>query len=142
MDFPRHTPYAAARFDGALLFTSLQAGIMVTGKTQSPIVRYEVRAGAQNHPVWSLDRLALVVYCYSEIAKAEKLEETDLQVSVTASWISTNRFSNLIATHIVWHTSSAIRETVSQMLAHLEDEQEHVWPLTEIRLPVQESLGA
>jgi len=142
MDFPRHTPYASARFDGALMFNSLQAGIMVTSETRSPIVRYEVLAGAQHHPVWSLDHLALVVYCYCEVAKVEKLEETDLQVSVTASWVSTDQFSNLIATYIVWHTSSIIREAVSRMLAHLEDEQEHAWPLTEMQLPVQESLGA
>ena len=142
MDFPRHTPYAAARFDGALQFNSLQAGIMLSGQTQSPIVRYEVLAGAQNHPVWSLDRLALIVYSYCEVAKAEKLEETSLQVSVTASWVSTDRFSNLIATHIEWHTSSTTRAAVQRMLAEMENGQEPLWPLTEMRLPVQESLGA
>ena len=38
MAMTQHTPYSIARFDGALMFHTIRAGLMKTGITKSPIL--------------------------------------------------------------------------------------------------------
>jgi len=133
-------PYAIARFDGALMFGDVQSGLMTTGAVQSPIVTFRVLAGAQIHPVWALDALAVKVYSYAYAARALKLGETQLQVSVTASWVSTCDYSNLIATQIEWHAPSNVRSFVERMIAEAKSGKFSAdWPSTEMRIPSQKA---
>lgn len=130
-------PYAIARFDGALVFEDVQAGLITTGVTKSPIVHFDILAGMQTHPIWALDALAVKVYSYALAAKTLKLSQTQVQISVTASWVSTNEFSNLIATHIEWHVSPSIRNFMEHLMLESKKSRTAEWPSTEIRLPVQ-----
>jgi hypothetical protein len=130
-------PYAVARFDGALVFEGVQAGLLTTGVAKSPIVHFEVLTGLQTHPIWALDALAVKVYSYSLAAKSLKLSRTQLQISVTASWVSTNEFSILIATHIEWHVSPSIRNFMEHLMLESKKNKAIEWPSTELHLPVQ-----
>ncbi len=141
MTFPRYSPYAIARFDGFVIFGDVQMGMMKTGITRSPIVKFSVVAGYQKHPVYALDRLALIVYSYCQAAKSAGIGETSLQASITASWVSTEQFSNIVATHIEWHTAMTIRPASQQILNDLIESQNRKWPPTEITLPGQRPTG-
>jgi len=138
MNIAQYSPYAIAHFDGVLMFDSIQAGVMTIGITKSPVVRFRVLAGVQSHPIWSLDRLALTVYSYCDVAKDMQLTKTALQVSITASWVSTEQFSNLIATHVEWHTASNVRVAAQRILTDMGNDGKRLWPLTEMSLPIQE----
>ncbi|HUI87520.1 MAG TPA: hypothetical protein VLX61_02220 [Anaerolineales bacterium] len=142
MNIAQYSPYAIARFDGVLMFDSIQAGVMTIGLTKSPIVRFRVLAGVQSHPIWSLDRLAITVYSYCDVAKDLHLAKTALQVSLTASWVSTEQFSNLVATHVEWHTAPGVRAAAQRILADMGNDGNHLWPLTEMSLPIQERAPA
>lgn len=135
----RHTPYAVARFDGALVYPSIRAGLMTTGLTKSPVVHFKVKAGVQSHPIWALDDLALEIYSYCLAAKEASASNTTLQVSVTASWVSTEKYSNLVATHIEWHTSPHLRVTAEHTYTTLRNNKRKGWPVDEIQLPVAQS---
>ena len=133
----QHTPYSVARFDGAIMFNSIRAGLMKTGITKSPIVFFKVRAGAQLHPVWALDNLAMEIYSYCETAKAAGVSETHLQVAVTASWVSGENFSNIFATFVEWHiASSELRKQARQTSAELIHRKGRGWPGDELTIPV------
>ena len=137
MAMTQHTPYSIARFDGALMFHTIRAGLMKTGITKSPIVFFKVRAGAQMHPVWALDDLAVEIYAYGETAKAAGVSETHLQVAVTASWVSGENYSNLFATFVEWHiASSELRKQARQTSAELLHRKGRGWPGDELTIPV------
>lgn len=132
-----YTPYAVARFDGALMYNEIRAGLMKTGITKSPIVLFRVRAGIQLHPVWALDDLAMKVYTYCETARTADVSENHLQVSVTASWISGETCSNLFASFIEWHiASSELRIKAKDAYRRLRDGKRNSWPTIELKLPV------
>lgn len=133
----QHTPYSVARLDGAVLFNTLQAGLMTTGLTKSPIVHFKVLAGIQQHPMWSLDRTAIAVYSYCETARRLKIGETQLQVNIMGSWVSSDDFSNIIATHIEWHTSKDVRDAAEKMIDELARKNKSLWPVDSITIPVQ-----
>ena len=133
----QHTPYSVARLDGAVLFNTLQAGLMTTGFTKSPIVHFKVLAGIQQHPVWSLDRTAIAVYSYCETARRLKIGNTQLQVNIMGSWVSSDDFSNIIATHIEWHTSKDVRDAAEKMIDDLARKNKSLWPVDSITIPVQ-----
>ncbi len=133
----RHTAYAVARFDGALLYDSVRAGLMTTGLTKSPIVHFKVMAGVQSHPVWALDDLAVEIYAYCQAAKGAGVSETHLQVSVTGSWVSADDFSNIIANYIEWHiASSNLRTKAEHALADMKRSKRESWPSVALNLPV------
>lgn len=133
-----HTVYAVAHLDGALLYHDVRAGLMTTGLTKSPIVRFKVLAGVQSHPVWALDDLAMEIYSYCQAAKEEKVSDTHLQVSVTGSWVSGENFSNIIASDIEWHiASSNLRTKVERAMAEMRRSRKDSWPLEPLILPVQ-----
>ncbi len=133
MTSPGYSPYAVARFDGFLVFSDIQVGMVKTGITRSPAVKFGVVAGHQRHPVYALDHLALIVYSYCLAAREMKLDKAQLQVSITASWISTEQYSNLIAVNIEWHTAMSMRPVSQRMLAGLDGR----WPVNEITFPGQ-----
>lgn len=133
-----HTVYAVAHLDGALLYNCMRAGLMTTGLTKSPIVYFKVLAGVQSHPVWALDDLAVEIYAYCQSAKEEGVSDTHLQVSVTGSWVSTETFSNIIASDIEWHiASSKLRTKVERQIADMRRSGKKLWPLDPLILPVQ-----
>src|SRR5512138_110810 len=133
-----HTAYAVAHLDGVLLFQGIRAGLMTTGLTKSPIVCFKVLAGVQAHPVWALDDLAIEIYSCCQAAKEEGVSDTHLQVSVTASWVSTENFSNMIASDIEWHiASSTLRTKAERTIARLRKNGKDGWPLDPLTLPVQ-----
>lgn len=133
-----HTAYAVAHFDGALLYHAIRAGLMTTGLTKSPIVYFKVLAGVQSHPIWALDDLALEIYSCCQAAKEEGVSDTHLQVSVTGSWVSSENFSNIIASDIEWHiASSSLRAKAERAIAEMRKKGRNVWPQDPLVLPVQ-----
>jgi len=111
---------------------------MTTGLTKSPIVYFKVLAGVQSHPVWALDDLAIEIYSYCQAAKEEGVSDTHLQVSVTGSWVSTESFSNIIASDVEWHiASSKLRTKVEHVIAEMKRSRKDLWPLDPVTLPVQ-----
>jgi hypothetical protein len=84
--------YASARIDGVLDCKTMKIGILKTPTQSTPVVTFQVLAGLQRHPVWALDRLAAVVYCYCLAAC-------------------------IIASSIQWHTSKEIRGQAEAMIA-------------------------
>ncbi len=133
-----HTAYAVAHLDGVLLYHGVRAGLMATGLTKSPIVYFKVLTGVQSHPVWALDDLAIEIYSCCQAAKEEGVSDTHLQVSVTGSWVSTENFSNIIASDIEWHiASSSLRTKAERTIAEMRRRGRDSWPLDPLTLPVQ-----
>ncbi len=133
-----HTAYAVAHLDGVLLYHGVRAGLMAPGLTKSPIVYFKVLAGVQSHPVWALDDLAIEIYSCCQAAKEEEVSDTHLQVSVTGSWVSTENFSNIIASDIEWHiASSSLRTKAERAMAEMRRKGRDSWPLDPLTLPVQ-----
>ncbi len=133
-----HTAYAVAHLDGILLYRDVRAGLMTTGLTKSPIVYFKVMTGVQSHPVWALDDLAIEIYSCCQAAKEEGVSDTHLQVSVTGSWVSTENFSNIIASDVEWHiASSNLRTKAERAIAEMRKKGKDAWPRNLLTLPVQ-----
>ncbi len=131
------TVYAVVHIDGELQVGSLQTGVL--GKTGTPAVSFKVYAGEQVHPVWALDVLAVVVYCYCQAAR--KYEIDRLQVNVTSHLVSGVFSSCVVAKSIQWHTSKLVREKAERMITEMtfgKGKLTDQWPSTEpMELPVQ-----
>jgi hypothetical protein len=130
-----YSPFAVARLDGALLYREILAGL--TDTEMSPIVHFKVRAGRQSHPVWAMGDLAEEIYAFCHIARQSRVSETHLQVSMVGSWVSTPRFSNIIANNIEWHiASSDLRTKAEHLYAELKKSSKASWPQQTMCLPV------
>jgi hypothetical protein len=108
----------------------------------SPIVKVMVIAGRQAHPIWALDRLALVIYCYVQSAQYHYPGGPQpIQVNVRSSLISSESTSCIVADSIIWHTSEAIRADAERLMAKLTSDARLTthWPAkNEMTLPVNE----
>ena len=63
------TAYASARLDGVLDYMTLKIGLLTKTPQPTPVIAFYVLAGLQRHPIWALDRMAAVVFCYCVTAK-------------------------------------------------------------------------
>lgn len=136
---PPYAPYAITRLDGALMFRGYRLGMTpVTSRERSLVILFTILAGVQEHPVYALDDLAVRVFAYCHTAIEMKLNPTQLEVSLTASLVSSKESSNLIATHVEWHTASTVRGAAEVLRNRLAAADNLAWPLEEINLPKQE----
>ena len=109
---------ATIRIDGALALRSLRAIKPETPglKHDAPLF-FKVRAGIQEHPVWAYDRLAIVVFCYTHVARQHTGDLSGvLEVSLDGILISNGDCTNVLAKNIRWHTSSAIRRVAELLI--------------------------
>ena len=141
--FKNQTHYSIARFDGALMYEDLRAGLMTTGITKSPIVQFKVKAGMQFHPAWAIDELAVEIYCYVVVARQADVGPNHLQASFVASWVSAETCSNLIVTNVEWHTSMKVREASLRIFSSMMKKSSKSgppaeWPEDIITIPVVE----
>jgi hypothetical protein len=131
--------YATSHIDGGLDCSSLSIGILKS-MPDSPILKAMVIAGKQAHPIWALDRLALVIYCYVQSAKYHYPRgPLPIQVNVRSSLISNDSTSCIVADSIIWHTSETIRSDAERLLAKMTFNAclTSRWPeKTEMSLPV------
>ena len=131
--------YATSHIDGGLDCSSLSIGILKS-MPDSPILKAMVIAGQQAHPIWALDRLALVIYCYVQSAKYHYPRGLQpIQVNIRSSLISNASTSCIVADSIIWHTSEAIRADAERLIVKLTSEAHLTthWPTkTEMTLPV------
>jgi hypothetical protein len=106
----------------------------------SPIVKAMVIAGQQAHPIWALDRLALVIYSYVQSAKYHYPRgPLPIQVNVRGSLISNSITSSIMVDLIAWHTSETIRIDAERLIAKMTSDARLTshWPVkTEMALPV------
>jgi len=109
---------ATIRIDGALALHSLRAIKANTpGLENDAPLFFKVRAGIQEHPVWAYDRLAIVVFCYTHVARQNTGDLSGvLEVSLDGVLISHGNCANVLAKSIRWHTSSAIRRVSEQLI--------------------------
>ena len=132
--------YAISNIDGGLDCSSLSIGILKT-MSDSPIVKVMVIAGLQAHPVWAIDRLAVVIYCYVQSAKYHYPRNLlPIQVNVRGSFISNDRTSCIVADSVAWHTSETIRMDAERLIFNLTSGKHltNQWPTkTEMTLPIQ-----
>ena len=132
--------YATSHIDGGLDCSSLSIGILKS-MPDSPIVKAMVIAGRQAHPIWALDRLALVIYSYVEAAKYHYPRgPLPIQVNVRSSLISNESTSCIVADSIIWHTSEDIRVDAERIISKLVSSAKLTgrWPSTvEMGLPVE-----
>jgi hypothetical protein len=135
------TSYASVHLDGCLPCGSLQAGLLNTPAAPGLAVRFQVLAGLQSHPVWALERLAVVVFAYCATAAAL---QADVQVNVTGTLVSSERISLTIARSIEWHTSRQIRTQAERLIAEWTSAGPlpPVWPLESLAPPVWFEPGA
>jgi hypothetical protein len=106
---------------------------------KSPIVHFKVIAGHQSHPVWALDDLAEEIFAFCQVAKESGVSETHLQVSMVGTWVSADRFSNIIASNIEWHiASSELRTRAECLYAELKNGRKASWPQKSLFLPVSD----
>jgi len=111
--------YATSHIDGGLDCSSLLIGIL-SSMPDSPIVKAMVIAGQQAHPIWALDRLALVIYCYVQSAKYHYPRGPQpIQVNIRSSLISNASTSCIVAESFIWHTSEAIRADAERLIVEL-----------------------
>ena len=112
--------YASARIDGVLDCKTMKIGILKTPPQSTPVVAFQVLAGLQRHPVWALDRLAAVVYCYCLAVRkhAESSGSSQLiELNLSANLVSGSEAVCIIASSIHWHTSKEIRSQAEAMIA-------------------------
>ena len=132
--------YATTHIDGGLDCSSLSIGILKT-ISDSPIVKAMVIAGLQAHPIWAIDRLAVVIYCYVQSAKYHYPRgPLPIQVNVRGSLISNVSTSCIVADSVIWHTSEAIRMDAERLIFKLTSGKQltNQWPTkTEMTLPIQ-----
>jgi len=132
--------YATSHIDGGLDCSSLSIGILKS-MPDTPIVKAMVIAGKQAHPIWALDRLALVIYSYVEAAKYHHPNgPLPIQVNVRGSFISDDSASSIVAESIYWHTSERIRVDAERIIARLVSGSGLTthWPAkTRLELPVE-----
>ncbi len=109
---------ATIRIDGALALHSLRAiKPNTSGLEEDAPIFFRVRAGIQEHPVWAYDRLAIVVFCYTHVARQNTGDLSGvLEVSLDGVLISHGNCANVLAKSIRWHTSSAIRRVSEQLI--------------------------
>lgn len=134
--------FASVHIDGAVLCSSVLAGVLPTPGVPSPVSKFELSAGVQIHPIWTLDRLAVVVYCYTQTAI--EMDAKTLQVNVHGTLVS-NETSIVIADAVEWHTSRAVRDAAENMITRLTAGTEthggltrlpNSWPTQQIVLPI------
>lgn len=137
------TAYAAARIDGTLDCRSLKVGVLKASSQMTPVISFSVLAGLQRHPIWALDRLAAVVYCYCRVAKERSPRELDFSTEVTlsASLVSGSEMTCIVASSINWHTSKEIRSKAEAMIAAMTCDGSRWstdrWPFKDhLRMPV------
>jgi hypothetical protein len=112
--------YASARIDGVLDCKTMKIGILKTPPQSTPVVAFQVLAGLQRHPVWAIDRLAAVVYCYCQAVRkhAESSHGSQLiELNLSANLVSGSEAVCIIASSIHWHTSKEIRDQAEAMIA-------------------------
>jgi len=112
--------YASARIDGVLDCKTMKIGILKTPPQSTPVVAFQVLAGLQRHPVWAIDRLAAVVYCYCQAVRkhAESSHGSQLiELNLSANLVSGTEAVCIIASSIHWHTSKEIRDQAEAMIA-------------------------
>jgi hypothetical protein len=128
-----------SHIDGGLDCSSLSKGILKS-MPDSPIVKAMVIAGKQAHPIWAMDRLALVIYGYVQSAKYHYPRgPLPIQVNIRGSLVSNESTSCIVADSIIWHTSEAIRSDAERLIAKLTSDARLTshWPETaEMALPV------
>ena len=110
---------ATIRIDGALALHSLRAIQPETPGLQNDApLFFKIRAGIQEHPVWAYDRLAIVVFCYTHVARQHTGDLSgSLEVSLDGILVSNGDCANVLAKTIRWHTSSAIRRVSEQLIS-------------------------
>ncbi len=135
--------YATSHIDGGLDCSSLSIGILKS-MPDSPILKAMVIAGKQAHPIWALDRLALVIYCYVEAAKYHYPRgPLPIQVNVRSSLVSNESTSSIVADSIIWHTSETIRMDAERLIAKMTSDARltTIWPSkNEMALPVNDEI--
>ena len=110
---------ADVRVDGAVALHSLQVvNAQVPGMSAAMPVFFKVQAGIQEHPIWAYDRLAVVVFCYTHVARQHTGDLSQrLEVSVDGLLISSDSCSSVLARSIRWHTSGAIRRVAEELIS-------------------------
>ena len=114
--------YASARIDGVLDCKTMKIGILKTPPQSTPVVAFQVLAGLQRHPVWAIDRLAAVVYCYCQAVRkhAESSHGSQLiELNLSANLVRGTEAVCIIASSIHWHTSKEIRDQAEAMIASM-----------------------
>ena len=131
-----------SHIDGGLDCSSLSIGILKS-MPDSPIVKAMVIAGKQAHPIWAMDRLALVIYSYVQSAKYHYPRgPLPIQVNIRGSLVSNESTSCIVADSIIWHTSEAIRLDAERLIAKMTSNAHLTthWPSTaELALPINNS---
>jgi hypothetical protein len=128
-----------SHIDGGLDCSSLSLGILKS-MPDSPIVKAMIIAGKQAHPIWAMDRLALVIYSYVQSAKYHYPRgPLPIQVNIRGSLVSNESTSCIVADSIIWHTSELIRSDAERLIAKMTSDARLTshWPAkTEMALPV------
>ena len=123
--------YASARLDGLFICEALQAGILHAAS--SPVVCFMVAAGVQEHPVWALDRLAVVVYAYCQASRGSPVE-----ICLEGMLVSNESISVVVANRVQWHTSRRARTSAERLIAEMmhNGKLPTGWPRERLTLPV------
>ena len=132
---------ATAHIDGGLDCSTIRVGILDTGQLPTPVVNFLVASGLQRHPVWALDRLAAVVYCYCQAIKSLPNCDPHIEINLTANLVSGPQAACIVANSITWHTSKAVRNLAEPMIARMIGDHAHWetrWPSSEpLTFPVE-----
>ena len=140
--------YASAHIDGVLDCTTLKVGQLQTYSQLVPVAKFYVIAGIQRHPIWAIERLASVVYCYCQAARMSQTgrlhspdETVGIMINLCGSLVSSSEAICVVASSIHWHTSAQIRITAEAMIEELKivgNKKLPTWPFKDaMRLPIQ-----
>lgn len=132
--------YASSHIDGGLDCSSLEIGLLRT-HPEAPITKVMVIAGLQVHPIWAINRLAVVIYCYVISARKHYPKgPIPIQVNLRGSLVSNQDSTCIIADSICWHTSEPIRAYAEKCIADLTSSRSLTdnWPGSEeMNLPFE-----
>jgi hypothetical protein len=112
---------ATIHIDGALALHSLRITTLdAPGLMNDAHLFFRVRAGIQEHPVWAYGRLAIVVFCYTHVARLHTGDLSGvLEITLDGTLISSGAHTNVLAKSVHWHTSSAIRRVAERLVAEV-----------------------
>lgn len=109
--------YISVHIDGALDCQDVRVGLLKFSPEEIPVAQISLLAGLQKHPAWALQRLAVVVYAYSQVATRHGYAQ--IQVSAHGTLVSTETSSNVLLRSVTWHTSMTVRAEAERMIAKL-----------------------
>lgn len=128
--------YASVNISGTILTDTCDLGIFPTLEIPTPVCRLRVIAGVQSHPIWAIDNQALLIYSW--VLQAQRHQIQKLEAVVSATLISDDDVSLVVADQSTFYNFSCIRDAAIRTYTELKKNNKwlEIWPQEVMTMPV------